>query len=181
MFHTNNIYYFIDNFDSEEILKLDKKINIIFRNYNEKLDEKLLVKIRSFCKNNNRKFYLANNIKLAKKLQLNGIYIPSFNKSLKKIKSSKNFEILGSAHNLKEIKIKENQGVSKIFLSPVFPIKKKKTSLNTVKFNLLSLKTNKKLIALGGINEKTIKQLQLLNCFGYASISFLKEKIKNKR
>ena len=109
------------------------------------------------------------------------VYIPSFNKSLKKIKFSKDFEILGSAHNLKEIKIKENQGVSKILLSPVCPIKKKKTSLNTVKFNLLSLKTNKKLIALGGINEKTIKQLQLLNCFGYASISFLKEKIKNKR
>ena len=59
------------------------------------------------------KFYLSNNIKMAIKLNLDGAYIPSFNKSSKHLAFSlkKNFCIIGSAHNLKEIRIKENQKV----------------------------------------------------------------------
>ena len=49
------------------------------------------------------------------------MYIPSFNKNLgfRNI-VKKNFEILGSAHNVAEVKIKEKQGCSAIFLSPIF-------------------------------------------------------------
>ena len=74
------------------------------------------------------KFILANNIKLAIYLNLDGAYIPSFNKSFSHLAYNlkKKFLIIGSAHNLKEIKIKEKQGVSKIFLSPLFKIKKRK-------------------------------------------------------
>ena len=35
MIHPYNIYYFIDEFNSDELTKLDKKINIIYRNYNK--------------------------------------------------------------------------------------------------------------------------------------------------
>ena len=54
------------------------------------------------------KFYLANNVKLALKLKLDGAYIPSFNKDIKHLSYSfpKKFIIIGSAHNNKEIKIK---------------------------------------------------------------------------
>ena len=53
---------------------------------------------------------------MAIKLNLDGAYIPSFNKSSKHLAFSlkKNFCIIGSAHNLKEIRIKENQKVEKI-------------------------------------------------------------------
>ncbi len=86
-----------------------------------------------------------------------------------------NFEILGSAHNFKEIKTKEKQGVSKLFIAPVFKVKKKNYHLNIIKFNLLSRNTKKELIALGGINKMNIKKLKLLNCSGFGSISYLKE------
>ena len=36
---------------------------------------------QKICKLQKRKFYLANNLKLAKKLNLDGVYIPSFNKN----------------------------------------------------------------------------------------------------
>ena len=43
---------------------------------------KLIIKIKNFCKNTNKKFYLSNNIKVAIKLDLDGVYLPSFNKQI---------------------------------------------------------------------------------------------------
>ena len=181
MLHKNNVYYFIDKFDREEILKLDKNVNIIYRNYNNKLDEKLLIKIKNLCRVKKRKLFLANDLRSVLKLNLNGLYIPSFNKrfSIRNI-NRKKIEILGSAHNRKEIFIKEKQGVNKIFIAPVFMVSKKKYFLGTSRFNLLSKVTKKDVIALGGINKKNINKLRLLNCSGFASISYLKGILNNK-
>ena len=77
-------YYFISSFDTNIIDKLDKQTAVIYRNYNSKIiDEKLILKIKKYCKIRKVKFYLSNNIKLAIKLDLDGAYIPSFNKSTK--------------------------------------------------------------------------------------------------
>ena len=81
---------------------------------------------------------------------------------------------MGSAHNNKEIKLKEKQGVNIIFLSSIF--KENKNYLGINKFKLLSNLTNKKIIALGGISKKNIKKLKLVNCFGFAGISFFQKK-----
>jgi len=106
------------------------------------------------------------------KLNLDGVYIPSFNKDKKHLSFSykKNFLIIGSAHNNKEIKIKESQKVKVLFLSSLF--KKNKNYLGINKFKLLSKLTNKKIIALGGISSKNLKNLKMLNCFGFAGISY---------
>ena len=40
------------------------------------------------------------------------------------------------------------------------------------KFKLLTQLTTKKIIALGGISSVNLKKLKLLNCFGFAGISF---------
>ena len=106
------------------------------------------------------------------KLNLDGAYIPSFNKDKKHLSFSykKNFLIIGSAHNNKEIKIKESQRVKVLFLSSLF--KKNKNYLGFNKFKLLSQLSNKKIIALGGISSKNLKKLRMLNCFGFAGISY---------
>ena len=66
---------------------------------------KTLIKLRDFCKKNQRKFYISDNIKLANDVKADGVYISSSNKKLNlKFSSFKNkFKIIGSAHNLKEI------------------------------------------------------------------------------
>ena len=56
----------------------------------------------------------------------------------------------------------------------MFKTTKSKEFLDCVKFNILSQLTSKKLIALGGINRSNIQKLSLLNIYGFASISFLK-------
>ncbi len=135
----------------------------------------LIIKIRNFCKNDRRNFYLANDIKLALKLNLDGAYFPSFNKDLKHLNYTipKKFIIIGSAHNLKEIRIKEKQNVSQIFISSIF--KKNKNYLGFYKFKKLSKITNKNIIALGGINNKNLKMMNLLNIKGYAAINLFKK------
>ena len=166
-------YYFINKFDTNNIDKQDKQTTIIYRNYStKKLDQILILKIKRYCKKKSIKFYLSNNIELAIKLDLDGAYIPSFNKSLRHLAYTykKNFEIVGSAHNLKEIRTKERQKVLKIFISSLF--KKNKNFLGINKFKLLSKLTKKDVVVLGGISNKNIKQLALLNEFEFAGISF---------
>ncbi len=82
----------------------------------------------------------------------------------------KKFNVIGSAHNIKEIKIKEKQRVSKIFISSVF--KKNKNYLGINKFKLISNLTKKKVVALGGISRKNINKLKLLNNSEFAGISY---------
>jgi thiamine-phosphate pyrophosphorylase len=166
-------YYFINKFDTNNIDKQDKQTTIIYRNYTTKtVDQTLILKIKRYCKKKSIKFYLSNNIKLAVKLGLDGAYIPAFNKSLKHLAFSykKNFNIVGSAHNLREIRSKENQNVKKIFLSSLF--KKNKNFLGINKFKLLSRLTKKDIVVLGGVSNKNKKKLSLLKQSDFAGISY---------
>jgi len=119
---------------------------------------------------------LSNNIKLALKLDLNGVYLPSFNKDFNHLNYliKKKFIIIGSAHNLKEIRIKEKQKVSQIFISSIF--KNEKNYLGIYKFINLSKITKRKIIALGGINKNNLKKLNILNVEGIAGISLFENK-----
>jgi len=173
--HTNitRKYYFINKFDTNNIDKQDKQTTIIYRNYSSNpIDQTLILNIKKYCRKKSIKFYLSNNIKLAIQLDLDGAYIPAFNKSLKHLAYSykKNFRIIGSAHSLKEIRVKENQNVTKIFLSSLF--KKNKNFLGVNKFKLLSKLTTKDIIALGGISKKNKKKLHLLAQPDFAGISY---------
>jgi thiamine-phosphate pyrophosphorylase len=169
-------YYFINKFNQSHIDKQDKKTFIIFRNYDEKIDKKLILKLKLYCKKKGNKFLLSNNIKLAISLGLDGAYIPSFNRNKSHLSYSlkKNFIILGSAHNIYEIKTKKLQKVSLIFLSSIF--KKNKNYLGVHRFRLLSLLSKKSFIALGGISINNLKKLGLIHCLGFAGISFFEQK-----
>ena len=168
-------YYFINNFETNNIDEQDKQTIIIYRNYSaEKADEKLILKIKKYCKKKGIKFYLSNNIKLAIKLDLDGAYIPSFNKNTRHLAYSlkKKFRIVGSAHNLKEIRIKETQKVEEVFLSSLF--KKNKNYLGINKFKILSKLSRKEVVVLGGVSKKNLRKLKILNLSKFAGISFFK-------
>ena len=171
--HINNKYYFINKFDTNTIDKQDRKTIIIYRNYSlRNINESILLKIKKHCKKKKIKFFISNNIKLAIKLDLDGVYIPAFNKNFTHLSYSfkKDFRIIGSAHNLKEMKIKENQNVEKIFLSSLF--KKNKNYLGINKFkNLYKLK-KKKVVPLGGISKDNLNKLKILKNFEFAGISY---------
>tara|TARA_S200000501_G_scaffold237346_1_gene222484 strand:- start:15 stop:560 length:546 start_codon:yes stop_codon:yes gene_type:complete len=176
--HINfKVYYFIQNFNLKELLDINKSINIIFRNYhsNNYLDD--LIKTKNFCKKKGFNLFLSNNVQLAVKLKLDGVYLPSFNRRLiyNNLSLAKKFKFIGSAHNISEIKIKEMQNCEEIFLSPIFKTDKHKKYLGTIKFNLQSLVTKKDIVALGGINSNNLRRINLTNSKGIASISWIKK------
>ncbi len=109
---------------------------------------------------------------MALKLKLDGVYLPSFNNKFDHLNYStySKFIVLGSAHNLKEIRIKELQKVQGIFISSLF--KKNNNFLGINKFKIISRYSKKKIVALGGISKENLKKLRLLNISGFAGISF---------
>jgi len=167
-------YYFIEKFDKKILKNLSTKTAIIYRNYSKNINKLEILKLKEFCKKIKLRLFLSNNFKLALKLNLDGAYIPSFNKSFYHLNFSlkKNFIIIGSAHNLREIRIKELQKVDAIFLSSIF--KKNNNYLGLFKFLNLRFLSKKNVIALGGISQKNKKILNMINLWGFAGISYFK-------
>ena len=167
-------YIFLDELNGKiikNIQKLKKK----------KIDLKLIVSeknffsILDFAKNSKISFYVVDDIKLAVKHKASGIFVTGKNKSFINIpKNTNKIRIIGSAHNRYEYFIKERQGCSTIFLSPIFY--NKKYSLNKIlhinKFNLITLNWKTGVGALGGINLKNLRLIQLTrsNSIGIKSL-----------
>tara|TARA_Y100000590_G_C15059415_1_gene765776 strand:- start:162 stop:557 length:396 start_codon:yes stop_codon:yes gene_type:complete len=123
---------------------------------------------------------VANDISLALKIGANGVYLSSYNKELlkKNRKVGRKFEIIGSAHNFKEINIKKRQGCKKVILSRLFKTdyKNKKSFYGITRFNLLTKNYKNDFVALGGIRSNNLMKLKMLNCEGIALLSEVKKK-----
>ena len=175
------LYCFIEKNQNQLVELLPKDTTLIYRNYQNSPNIKDLITLKKICKRRQIKFFISNNIKLAIKLNLDGVYIPAFNKSFlhNSFNLKKNFKVIGSAHNLREIRIKEKQNVSSIFISSIFKNNKSNKFLGIYKFlNLMKL-TKKDIVSLGGINKNNIKKIKLLKINSIASISMFQKLLKN--
>ena len=176
------IFVFLDYYDHQVFKNNSTNIGIIYRNYKNQDRESELSKIAKACKKKRYKLYVSNDIKLALKVRANGIYVPSFNRTKRFLNcENRNFTILGSAHNQREIQEKILQKCKAIFVSPVFCVKKSNNFLDIYKFNSLSRATKTNFLALGGITEKNVRKLKLLNIIGFGGIGLFKKKPAYKR
>jgi len=170
-------FVFLDHYNSDIFKNKNINIGIIYRNYKASKNENQLIKIANACKKSRFKLFISNNPKLVYKVKADGIYIPAFNKEKCFLNlEKKNIIILGSAHNQKEIQNKISQKCKAIFLSPVFYVPKSKSFLNLYKFNYLAHSNKVKILALGGINEFSIRKLKLLSAKGFGGITLFKKK-----
>ena len=169
-------YIFIEQLNDkiiDNILKLKnqrKKIHIIIIGNISDL-------ILKFVKKNQIPFYVTNNLKLAIKHKAKGVFLTSKNKALKNnMKEVKNFSIIGSAHNQLEYFIKNRQNCSMIMLSPIFYNSKYSYNkiLNPIRFNLITQNWKNQVCALGGINPKNIKLINLTRCNSIGIKSLIK-------
>ena len=166
------LFFFIEKLNE---LNLDyvKKIGaiLILRNP-EKVDLEDLKKFNKRCISKKITLFVQNSVKILFLLRTNNFYISAYNKNqfkqLRKI--NRKVKIIGSAHNIPEIYEKLMQGCDYIILSRIFKTsnKFKKGFLGTTKFNLLTKNFSNKFVALGGINEKNFRSLNLLNIYGCA-------------
>ena len=176
----NKYFLLIENIKDIDLknIKIRNKFSIIYRNISKSDNYNDLLKFRRRCKLKAIKFYIANNKRLAVLLNSDGIYLSSHNKSLNSLIYKKaNFEIIGSAHNFKEISLKLKQGCSFILLSKLFLVDYDKNSpyLGIVKFNNLS-RISKRLIPLGGIKKEKLNSLKNVYSEGLALLSEVKKK-----
>ena len=182
MFTFKKKYFFIiENIKDINLRNIKKrdKFNIIYRNTGktDKLDN--LIKFRKKCKLKRIKFFVANNIVLGINLKSDGIYISAHNKNLNSLNLKRfNFEIIGSAHNHKEIVLKKLQGCKYIFLSKLFMVdyKKKERYLGVTKFNRYSHTYQNKMIPLGGIKTSNLNKLKNVCSEGFAILTEVKKK-----
>jgi len=184
MFALKKKYFFIIESIKDIDLKNIKKHNkffIIYRNKNNNENISDLLTFRKRCKLKSIKFYVANNIKLSLLLNSDGIYLSAHNSSMRALSLKKsNFQIIGSAHNIREITMKVKQGCTYILFSKLFLVSYDKEApyLGIIKFNNF-LKICNHLIPLGGINLNNLRNLNNLNCEGLALFSEIKKKPAN--
>ncbi len=182
MFIKKNKYYLIiesiKDLDLKNI-KLKNKYAIIYRanKINDNFD--LLNKFRSLCRVKKVEFYVANNINLLINLKADGLYISAKNKNLnlKRLKIA-NYKIIGSAHNIKELRLKKLQGCTNFVFSRLFKTnyENKKGFLGIIKFNLFKNMHKEELIPLGGINSNNINKLNIVNSDSFSFLSEIKKK-----
>ena len=175
-----NYFFIIESIKdiSLENIKIRNKFSIIYRNQKIIENKSDLLSFRKKCKLKAIKFFVANDINLAFLLNADGLYLSAFNKSLRFLAAKRStFEIIGSAHNLREITMKIRQGCKLILLSKLFLVSydKKSNYLGLVKFNNF-LKFYKNLVPLGGINVRNLNSLKNINSTGFALMSEIKKK-----
>ena len=180
MFILKKKYFFIIESIKDIELKNIKnfgKFSIIYRN---KIPENInkLKKFRLDCKSKKIPLLVANNTDLMKKIKADGLYISAHNKKLNLRNFKIKFEIIGGAHNIREINHKKFQGCSEILLSRLFKTSYnyKKGFMGVVKFNLFSKLIRTSLTPLGGINFKNLNKLKNVNCENIALSSLIIDK-----
>ncbi len=168
----------IKDFELKNIKKNSKFI-IIYRRNNKKAENTdEIKKFRKICRLKSFKFFVANDIDLAVLLKADGLYISAHNKSFKCLfLKNLNFMIIGSAHNVSEIRYKIKQGCKHILLSRLFKVDYDNNNnfLGVIKFNNF-VKISKNLIPLGGIKFSNLNNLKNLVSEGIALMTEVKKK-----
>ena len=178
-------FYFFTTYINEQMIKNVVKFKNIAIIYNNKYidNENNFLNIKNFCKSNNIKFFILDNLKLAIKYKLDGIILSHNNKRiyLNVNNYKKNFKIIGKAHSQNEFSFKIKQNCTAIFLSPIFQNLKYNSSkiLSINKFNQISKDWKTNIYALGGINFENIKKIRMTKAKGIGFMSLvLNHKIK---
>ena len=176
MFITKKSYYlYIDNTKTINLnlLKKPYKFTIIYRTLILKESIKKIKLFRKKCNQKKINFYVANDYNLAKKCKANGLYLSSKNNKI-----YHNIDVIGSAHNYKQINQKIKQKCKVILLSRLFKTTylNKKSFFGILKFNLIINNYKFPIIPLGGIRNNNLLKMKLVNSEGLAILSEIKKK-----
>jgi len=178
-FYSENFYFFTSHINkqiSKNVLKF-KNIAVVY-NESSVNDLKNFLIIKKFCKYNNLKLYILDNLKVAYQFKLDGIVLSHNNKRvifLNQITFKKEFKIIGKVHNQREYYFKKIQNCKSIILSPIFSNKKYSDHqlLGVVKFNLISNHWRENMFAMGGINSSNFKRIKETKAEGIGFNNFI--------
>ena len=127
-------------------------------------------------KNIHNKIFIANNPRLIVNKKIMGVYLSSYNNKIINLNKNHtfNYNVIGGAHNISEIRKKFQLGCDAVFLSPVFKTTSHLESkpIGLVRFLLISKLFKNKVYPLGGVTPKKLGFFNILKKF--AGISYFK-------
>ena len=178
-FYSENFYFFTSHINEQirkNVLKF-KNIAVVY-NKTSVNDLKNFLIIKKFCKYNNLKLYILDNLRVAYQFNLDGIVLSHNNKRLifvNKITFKKEFKIIGKVHNQREYYFKKKQNCKNLILSPLFSNKKYTNNqlLGVIKFNLISNHWHLRTFAMGGINLQNFNKVKGTKAQGIGFQSFI--------
>lgn len=153
------------------INNLPKNSMVIIRDYNIDNRENYAFSIANICRKCGIKFLVAGDVKLARKIGADGVHLPEYMISeAEKINDMQFISV--SCHNIDAIKNVGKYRVNAILLSPVFPTTTHPNTniINLDMFKIMAEDSQIPVYALGGINEKNIKNLVGIKIAGIAGI-----------
>ena len=159
-------------------MRANNKFYLFYRNAEKKEIFSELLKFRNRCKLKKFSFFVANDVFLARLLNSDGIYLSSWNTSIKhSYFKQPNKIIIGSAHTVAEMTFKIKQGCNYVLVSKLFKVDyaPEEKFYGVIKFNKL-LDINKKIIPLGGIKLLNLNKLKTVRSEGFALMSEIKKK-----
>jgi len=152
-----------------------KNIAVII-NFKNQPDSSIIRKIVK--KNIYNKIFISNNTKLITNKKIQGIYLSSYNNKIFLANKNHvfNYDVIGGAHNLTDIRKKIQLGCKIIFLSPIFKSTSspEKKPIGLVKYLLLSKLFKVEIYPLGGVFPKKIGWPTNVNKF--SGITYFKKK-----
>ena len=176
--YLENFFFFatsINNAIKKKILKF-KNISIIYNTFNRNNSYKELNQIKIFCKKNNIKLYITNDLKLAINIKADGLFLTnSFKKKIIINYKKPTFKIITGVHSQREYWLKTAEIYNDLIISPIYYNNKYSNNkiLGPIKFNLLSLHWKKRKYALGGVNLNNLKKIYLTKSYGVGFISLI--------
>jgi thiamine monophosphate synthase len=176
--YLEKFFFFTDSINNEIIKKIlkFKNISIIYNSFNKNNNFKELNQIKIFCKKNNIKLYITNDLKLAINIKADGLFLNnSFKKKLLISYKRHNFKIITGVHSQREYWLKTVEIYDDLIISPIYHNNKYSINqiLGPIKFNLLTLDWGKRKYALGGINLNNLKKIYLTKSYGVGFISLI--------
>ena len=182
--YKNKYFLIIENTKDIDLKKIKKRGKFVIIYRNARITEKInsLKKFRKDCRLKQVSFYIANDLSLAINLKSDGMYLSSHNRGFKSLNfRSFNFDIIGSAHDIKEVFLKKKQGCKNILFSRLFRVsyKPEMSYMGLNRFNSFVLKNSKKIVPLGGIKLSNLNKMKSVNSEGFALMSEIKKKPAN--
>jgi thiamine-phosphate pyrophosphorylase len=173
-FGSLNKFYIIK--DHKITIKNSLKVNKIALIINIKEANSLRAIKEIVKKNIHNQIFIANNSRLIVSKKIMGVYLSSYNNKINNFNKNHtfNYNVIGGAHNISEIRKKFQLGCDAVFLSPVFKTTSHLESkpIGLVRFLLISKLFKNKVYPLGGVNPKNLGLFNTLKKF--AGISFFK-------
>ena len=154
------------------IARLPRGAGVIFRHYGAKQRETLGAAVARACRAKRLVLLVAEDAGLALRLRADGIHLPE--RALGRLQPLKRqgWLVTAAAHGTRGLR--RARGADAVLLSPVFPTPSHPGArgLGQLRFAELVARAGMPVLALGGVNEASLRRLRGSGAFGVAGIGW---------